>query len=97
MGHASPGIQATAALVGAALASSSHLAKAGTRVAVNASPEPLSNWALSLSEDGFVAALAFLAMAFPKTAAVVVIIALIMIIASAAWLIRTVRRRWRPT
>ena len=90
--QAGPGAQTAAALIGAALASSSHFAKAGTRVAVNASPEPLSNWALSLSEDGFVAALAFLALAHPTIAAVVVVIGLILIALSAVWLLRAMRR-----
>src|SRR3954471_12734162 len=44
IGQARPEIQAVAALAGAALASSSHLAKAGARAAANTSPEPFSNW-----------------------------------------------------
>src|SRR5436309_6060229 len=47
IGHAQPTLQVMAALAGAALASSSHLAKAGTRIAANTSPEPFSNWILS--------------------------------------------------
>jgi len=90
--NAGPAAQTAAAFIGAALASSSHFAKAGTRVAVNASPEPLSNWALSLSEDGFVAMLAFLALAHPTIAAIVVVIGLIVIALSAVWLIRALRR-----
>ena len=40
-----------AGLVGGGLAASSHAAKAGSRVLVNTSPEPFSNWLASLGED----------------------------------------------
>ncbi len=40
-----------AALVGGGLAASTHATKAGTRAMVNTSPEPFSNWTLSLGED----------------------------------------------
>jgi uncharacterized protein DUF4126 len=95
IGHAQPGIQAAAALAGAALASSSHLAKAGTRVAANTSPEPFSNWILSLSEDGFVVVLGLLALEYPRTAALVVLGCVAVIVGSARWLIRRIRRRRR--
>jgi len=95
IGHAQPALQVVVALAGAALASSSHLAKAGTRVAANTSPEPFSNWILSLSEDGFVVALGLLALQYPLTAAIVVIGALVVIALSARWLIRRVRARPR--
>jgi Domain of unknown function (DUF4126) len=97
IGHARPAIQAAAALAGAALASSSHLAKAGTRLAANTSPEPFSNWMLSLSEDGFVVALAVLALKYPLAAAVVVITGVAIIIGSARWLFRRARHRMRRT
>src|SRR5262245_4619531 len=95
IGHASPAFQAAAALAGAALASSSHLAKAGTRVAANTSPEPFSNWILSLFEDGFVVALGLLALNYPIAAALVVIAGMIVIVAAARWLFRRVRTRLR--
>jgi hypothetical protein len=37
--------------VGAAAATASHAAKSGTRVLVNTSPEPFSNWGVSIGED----------------------------------------------
>lgn len=40
-----------AALVGGGVAAGSHATKAGSRVAINASPEPFSNWAASIGED----------------------------------------------
>ena len=40
-----------AAILGGTLAAGSHLAKAGSRMAINTSPEPFSNWAASFGED----------------------------------------------
>jgi hypothetical protein len=92
IGHAQPPMQVAAALAGAALASSSHLAKAGTRVAANTSPEPFSNIFLSLSEDGFVIALGMLALKYPLAAAVIVIVCVAIIVIMARWLVRAIRR-----
>lgn len=50
--QASPEVQTIAALLGGALAAGTHVAKASTRALANTSPEPLSNWTLSFSEDG---------------------------------------------
>jgi hypothetical protein len=65
---------AVGALLTGALALSAHSTKATTRAAVNTSPEPFSNIALSLFEDGLVAALLALAIANPIIALVVVVI-----------------------
>lgn len=46
-----PGANLAAALVGGFITSSAHLAKTGTRAAINHSPEPFSNWAASATED----------------------------------------------
>src|SRR5207249_9461984 len=54
-----------AALVAGGVALTSHGTKATTRAAVNTSPEPISNWVLSVGEDGFAIALAWLAAAHP--------------------------------
>ncbi len=51
VGDVGPAVQLAAAIVGGGLAATSHLTKSGTRVLVNASPEPFSNWALSVGED----------------------------------------------
>jgi hypothetical protein len=60
----------------------------------NASPEPFSNWILSLAEDAFVVGLGFLALKYPLAAAVVVIIGVVMLITFASWIYRAVRRRF---
>ena len=41
----------TAALLGGSLAATSHLTKASTRLVINASPEPVTNWTASIAED----------------------------------------------
>jgi uncharacterized membrane protein HdeD (DUF308 family) len=86
-----------AAIAGALVATSTHAAKAGTRAVANTSPEPFSNWALSLAEDGFVITLGLLALTHPLAAAVVVVVALAAIIIAFRWLIRRLRfLRSRP-
>jgi len=52
VGNVDPQWQLIAALVGGGMALTSHTAKASTRAAANLSPEPFSNWILSLAEDG---------------------------------------------
>ena len=54
MGDAHPAFEVVAALLAGGMAFSSHTAKAGTRLAANTSPEPFTNIALSLVEDGLV-------------------------------------------
>lgn len=54
MGEAHPVFEVVAALLAGGMALSSHVAKAGTRLAANTSPEPFSNIGLSLAEDSFV-------------------------------------------
>jgi hypothetical protein len=95
LGDASPATETVIALFGGALAASTHFSKAGTRVMANASPEPFTNWALSLGEDAFVVALGVLALKHPAAAAIVVIVCLAIIIAFSAWIYRAVRRRFR--
>ncbi|TAK40920.1 MAG: DUF4126 domain-containing protein [Betaproteobacteria bacterium] len=54
-----------AAILGGGIAAGTHFTKAGGRAAINASPEPFSNWAASLLEDGAVPAGLWLAFAHP--------------------------------
>jgi hypothetical protein len=54
-----------AALMGGTLAATSHVAKATTRAAVNASPEPFSNLGLSLVGDAVVPGMLYLAWEHP--------------------------------
>jgi hypothetical protein len=56
LGDAHPVFSVVAALLAGGMALTSHVAKAGTRLVANASPEPFSNIGLSLAEDGVVLA-----------------------------------------
>ena len=51
VGDVSPAITIAAGIIGGALAAGTHATKAGSRVLINASPEPFSNWVASVSED----------------------------------------------
>jgi uncharacterized protein DUF4126 len=94
LGDASPTMEGVVALLGGTLAAGSHFTKAGTRAVANTSPEPFSNWFLSIAEDVFVVGLGFIALKYPTVAALVVIVAVVLMITFAAWIIRAVRRRF---
>lgn len=96
LGEASPWIQGLAALAGGTLAAGGHLTKAGTRAAANMSPEPFSNWALSLAEDVFVVGLGALALAYPVAALAVTTVAVVVIVLLLRWLIGWIRRAAAP-
>jgi hypothetical protein len=51
IGPVHPALQVAAGLVGGTIAGATHATKAGTRLLINTSPEPFSNWIASLSED----------------------------------------------
>jgi hypothetical protein len=95
LGHASPTVEGLVALLGGTLAAGSHFSKAGTRVVANASPEPFTNWFLSIAEDIFVVGLGVLALKYPIAAAVVVAIGVVLIVVFFSWVVRAIRRRWR--
>lgn len=97
LGNANPTVQGLAALLGGSLAASTHLTKTGTRAVANASPEPFTNWILSVTEDVFVVGLGFIALKYPIIAAMVVIVGVILIAMFAAWIVRALRRRWGRT
>ncbi|MFB7173951.1 DUF4126 domain-containing protein [Streptomyces sp. NPDC056254] len=61
----------TAGAVGGTTALASHFVKAGTRMAINTSPEPFSNVAMSIAEDLGVAGLVTFAIFYPVAAAVI--------------------------
>ena len=92
LGDASPAVEGLVALVGGTVAASSHLTKTSTRAVVNTSPEPLSNWFLSLGEDLFVVGLGYLTLQYPVAALVVSAGLVGLIVAFASVIIRTTRR-----
>jgi len=84
-----------AALLAGGVALTSHSTKASTRAAVNTSPEPFSNWLLSLGEDTLAVWLTWMATVHP--AATIVIVALLLVLAAFLlfYLFRFLRRALR--
>lgn len=64
-GDSGAAVALAAAILGGTLAGAAHLAKAGTRAAINTSPEPVTNWTASLAEDALVPFGLWLAFAHP--------------------------------
>jgi len=80
-----------AALLGGTLAATSHVAKATTRAAVNTSPEPFSNVAMSLLGDGAVPVALWLSWAHPLAFFVLLAVALVVMVALIWWLAKFLR------
>jgi len=51
VGDVSTGMEIAAGILGGGAAATSHATKAGTRMMINTSPEPVTNWTASVSED----------------------------------------------
>jgi hypothetical protein len=77
-----------AALLAGSVALTSHGAKASARAAANTSPEPVSNWALSIFEDGLAVFLTWMAAQHPLLAAGIV---LVLVVIS----LLLIRKLWR--
>lgn len=95
LGQASPTATAIAALLGGSVAMTTHLTKAGTRAAANMSPEPFTNWILSVTEDVLAIGLTYAAIRHPNIALAIALVLLVTIAAFSAVLIRFVKRRFR--
>ena len=83
VGELNPAVELAAAIVGGGLAAGSHMTKAGSRVLINTSPEPFSNWAASVGEDVAVIAGVWASINHP----VFFLIALALFILSMIWLL----------
>jgi hypothetical protein len=95
-GDASNLHQALYAVAGGGSALASHLVKAGLRLAVNASPEPVTNVIVSLGEDVTVAGVITLALWHPLialgVAAALFVAGVILVVALLRWVRRGLRR-----
>ena len=78
-----PDLSVAAAIVGGTIAAGSHVTKSGSRVLINASPEPFSNWFASLTEDVAVMGGIWLALNHPY----VFLICFILFIVLMVWLL----------
>jgi hypothetical protein len=97
IGDASPLSVALAALLGGSIAATTHVTKAATRAAANVSPEPFSNWFLSLAEDVIAIGISWVALNHPIIASAVAMVLLVAIIATAWAIVRWARRRAAKT
>lgn len=98
LAHDAGSSEVLAGLVGGGFSLTAHGAKATTRATVNTSPEPFSNVALSLGEDGVVAGLMALALSYPVAAGVVAVVLAVGSVAVSCLFVRAIRRlrhRWR--
>lgn len=91
----SPAVQAMALLLGGSLALSTHGTKATLRAAANVSPEPFTNWSLSLVEDVFAIGAIIFAVFNPVAILVVILIFLFVFALVLPKVIRAMRRMWR--
>jgi hypothetical protein len=93
IGAASPATTTIAALIGGSTALTAHLTKAGARAAANTSPEPFSNWLLSLGEDVVAVSISYAALTHPVLALTIAGALLLLIFACASLIVRALRRR----
>ena len=84
-----PTVEVVALLLGGGLALSTHGTKATMRAAANTSPEPVTNWTLSLLEDVFAIGAVALAAIYPVAILVIILIFLLIL----AWILPKVVRR----
>ena len=87
----SPWEQVAATVAGGAIALAAHGGKTAVRAAVTPSPEPISNWTLSLGEDGLAIFLTWFATQHPYAAIAIVGLLLIIIIVLIRWVVRSLR------
>src|SRR5690606_29482317 len=78
---------------GAGVALTSHLLKAGSRALMNTSPEPVSNWTASATEDAAVVGALALAFAHPWIALGIVVTASVLFALAVWWVWRKLFRR----
>ena len=83
VGDVNPAMVIVAGILGGTISATSHTIKAGSRVLINTSPEPFSNWAASVTEDIAVIGGLYTALHFP----LVFLILFIVFILLSIWLI----------
>lgn len=88
VGDVGSGAQLAAAIAGGTLATGSHITKAGTRLLINTSPEPVTNWFASVGEDVAVIAGLWTALYHPA----LFIVLLVLFILLSIWLLPKI---WR--
>ncbi|MFC1837293.1 DUF4126 domain-containing protein [Thermodesulfobacteriota bacterium] len=80
VGEVTPSVTVAAALLGGTMSASTHAAKAGTRVMLNTSPEPFTNWFASLGEDVVVITGLWTALHYPLLFVIFLVLFIILLI-----------------
>jgi len=93
--HLSPEMQLLAAAAGAAISALAHTSKTAARALVTPSPEPVSNIALSASEDVAAISLTWLATHHPYTAGGIACVGIVLLVLSLRWIAVRLKRLWR--
>jgi len=88
VGDMTPAVELAAFIVGGSLAGATHATKAGSRIVINSSPEPVTNWTASIGEDLLVVAGLWTALNHP----VLFLVALVIFIGLMIWLLPKI---WR--
>lgn len=94
--HFDPKIRLIAMLAGGGIALTSHGAKAATRLAANTSPEPFSNFMLSLAEDALAVGGALLMSVHPAVLFAIALAGVVLSILLFRWIWLAMRRIFRP-
>ncbi|NOQ67457.1 MAG: DUF4126 family protein [Desulfobacterales bacterium] len=79
-GDIQPSATIAVAILGGSMAASTHATKAGTRMLINSSPEPFTNWFASLGEDAAVIAGLWTALHYPLFFVIFLIIFILLLI-----------------
>ncbi len=95
IGEVGAGAEIAAALGGGTIAAGSHFTKAGTRVLINTSPEPFSNWTAPITEDIAVFAGLWAALQHPVLFLILLVIFILLIIWLLPKLFRAIKKVFR--
>ncbi len=79
-GEVNPAVAVAAGILGGGLAAGSHAVKAGSRILINTSPEPFTNWTASVMEDAVVVAGLWTALRHPWLFIVFLIVFVLLLI-----------------
>lgn len=83
VGDVTPALEIAAGILGGGMAATSHMTKAGTRLLINTSPEPFTNWSASLTGDFLVFSGMWAALKHPE----IFLFLLVIFIGIAIWLL----------
>ena len=83
VGDVTPALEIAAGILGGGMAATSHMTKAGTRLLINTSPEPFTNWSASLTGDFLVFSGMWTALKYPE----IFLLLLVVFIGITVWLL----------